>query len=523
MALAYRELDPRGTYQPYGSQVSTMNPYAQMMQSAGEASTQRQMEAQRISGQADAQQRVAALQKQGAWTQGLDALTRGGLQGAKTGFDMSMQKRQAEEQALTGASQRAYQTSQMETLAADRDAMRQRLPVELEGLRSQNKQTEAQTGLIGEQKTQATLQNEKLKAVALYENSLATAQNFPGALEGESVMGYIQRNEAEGKVANTQMAKAQAGLAIEELKNAPENQRLNRMSILANIQASKAASANAAAQTRLAEGQFNQNKEVHDFDMEGRKVGKIQDELSGFSKALFSGQLYGNLSKDQATEMLKNKMNELYTKHGVSESTDIAFGRTLARMSTDAAAAQAAQVALANLHPASKINIERGIQQAKLADSGAQLLSALKAEQQNYNAGAGKMINSQDAIDSANRIQLLLDEAGNQSPVFKAYAEQFRGLNRGIAGFWTGDGRQALDNLRRGPQQALESLITQISGTIKSQLEAIKYADPLMVNTLNMATQNFEQKTNPFFNQRFNINQPGQPQQSLVQPLVNRP
>jgi hypothetical protein len=516
MALAYREMDPRVIIP--NQQVTTENPYFRDTMAADQASTQRRIEAERIKGQAEAQKRIADVQYGNAWVQGLDSLVSKGTQGAQMGYQMGMGKRQQQEQELTGQSNRALQAENMASIQQARAQQEQRFPHELDQLRAGTDLTKGQIGLTEQQTTQAELQNQKLKAVALYENSSAAAQKFPGALEGESVMQYLQRNEAEGNVANTQMAKAQAGLAVEQLKNAPENQRLNAMSVLANIQASKAASANAAAQTQLAKAQFQQGKEVHDFTMRQQKVNQAQEDLAGFSKGLFSGQLYGKLDQGQATKILANKVNELYKQYGVSEDTDIAVGRALGRMASDQKSAQAADLAQAQIDPARQVMIEQGKQQVKLAMSGAQLLSALKAEQANYK-GAGRFVNSPESRDAAQRIQILLEQAGQQSPVFQAYAQQFRDLNKGA---WTG-GMQGIKNVFESPQQALDSLIGQVSGTIKSQLEAVKYADPLIANTLNLANQNIEQKTNPFFDRQFSMQPQPQPQQSLMQPPPMRP
>jgi hypothetical protein len=515
MALAYREMDPRVNLP--NQQVITENPYFRDTMAADQASTQRRIEAERIKGQAEAQKRIADVQYGNAWVQGLDSLVSKGTQGAQMGYQMGMGKRQQEETERTGQSNRALQAENMASIQQTRAQQEQRFPHELDQMRASTDLTKGQIGMTEQQTRSAKMEADKQEMVALYENSAATAHKLPGALEGESVMAYMQRNEAEGKVANTQMAKAQAGLAVKEFGAFDENQRLKVKQTLANIQASQAASANAAAQTKLAQAQFQQGKEVHDFTMRQQKVNQAQEDLAGFSKGLFSGQLYGKLDQGQATKILANKVNELYKQYGVSEDTDIAVGRALARMSSDQKSAQAADLAQAQIDPARQMMIEQGKQQAKLAMSGAQLLSALKAEQANYK-GAGRLVNSPEARDSAQRIQILLEQAGQQSPVFQAYAQQFRDLNKGV---WTG-GMQGVKNVFESPQQALDSLIGQVSGTIKSQLEAVQFSDPLISNVLNLAGQNLNQKTNPFFDRQFNM-QPQPQQQNVMQPPPMRP
>jgi hypothetical protein len=486
-----RELDPqiRGLGQ---QQISPGNPYFSQMMGQDETAHQRQLNLRQQEGTAIGQQRAAEIAKANAWTQGLDNLSKSFLPAAQATQGMRLASRQMDENERTGEVNR---TSAME------NALRTRQQRELDAAFAPQER-QAGLGLTAAQTAAAQTTNEAAKidlqskqAKQLFEQADAAKYGFQNAKEGETVAQYTMRMDAEGKIADVQRVKAESAKMQQEMQYMPERLRLEKLQALAGIEASRASAASARTMASVAVAGSNREQQAHEINMLTQKTALMEKEIDDVMKGISSGSLYGRqLTAQESAQILQKKIQDLGARYGVNADTDAAVARAIAKNSSDAKAAQAADIATANLHPGRRALIEKDVSNQKLAIAGTELMRGLDEKIKKY-SGAGRIWDSKEATLAGEEIQVALDSAAAAEPRFKPYADKFRQINAGV---YAG-GLQSVKNLfGDSPVDQAKNLLKSISNTIMTELNATNVSDPVTAGALHMAKQNFNQSTNVF-------------------------
>jgi hypothetical protein len=297
----------------------------------------------------------------------------------------------------------------------------------------------------------------------------------------------------------------------------PEELKLRTLNTLASINSLKAQTANMYTQSKIAQEDAKRRGETHNLDQQVQRQKIVEDEVDQVMKGISAGT-FGNLTPEESSQILSQKIGDLSKRYGVSVDQDAAIARAFSKNSADAKAAQAANIATANLDPSRRLVMEKNMAQTKLAMTGTELLSNLTAKIQQYE-GAGRFFNSDQSKLAASEIQATLDSAAAQEPRFKPYADKFREINAGV---WAGGVAGAQNLFGQSPKEQAQALVKSISNTLKTELEASPIADPITAQALQMATQNLNKSSNIFHQMMFQ-QQPQQPVQQAPQTQPQRP
>ena len=513
-----RELDPQV---PLVQQQTMINPYFNQMMARDEGSLNRQLQLMQKKGEYDAAKEAANIERSGAWTKGLDAFTRSALPAAQSVHGMRIANRQATEQEKSGEVNRLNTMENALSTRQGREMDAAFAPREREaglGL------TQANTKMIGTQTTgmetankSANINLQKQELQQAFEQADAAKYGFEGARDGESVAQYTMRMDAEGKVADVQRVKAESQKMQMETEQMPEELRLRRLNTLASIRSMEAQASNAYTMSRIAQEDSKRRAETHNLDQQVQKQTIVENEVDQVMKGISAGT-FGNLTPEESSQILSQKIGDLSKRYGVSVDQDAAIARAFSKNSADAKAAQAAEIATANLHPSRRAMIEKNTAQTRLAMTGTELLSNLTAKINQYDQ-AGRFWNSDKSKLAAKEIQATLDSAAAQEPRFQPYANEFRKINAGV---WAGGIEGAQNLFGASPQEQTKALVQSISNTLVTELEASPIADPITAQALQMATQNLKNNANVFYQMMFQ-QQPQQPVQQAPQVQPQRP
>lgn len=493
------------------------------MQTQREAN-QKAIAAQQQWGTAEGQRRAAEIQGASAWTKGLGSLVDKGMQGLETGFKMSQDKARLAEEQKTGEANRAMLMEN--TLAAqqrralDAQFAAKERQAGLAGTEASTAQTIAGTKgqEIINQASQIDLQAKQTKQAFL--NADAQTAGFQGARPGESVEQYGFRMDQEGKVNESRRVAAEANKMEMEAKFMPERLRLEKLQTLASIEASKA---NAAASRTSAQVMLAQDRRAAEqFVLQNyqAKAAQVEAEVDNYMQFL-KGTNYDQNQKTALTIDFLNKSAAKFNLPADQQALQAGVGRAIAKQSAAEQAAMMNNLTMANIHPGMKQGIEEATRTVNLANRASELIAGLTQDLNKYKTGAGVIRNSQEAKDAAANIQVKLDMAAANDPVFKPYADRFREINAGLWQLGLKGGESGWNALF-GPStgKLAEGLIERMKQDISTQLKANKHISPMVqqfVDT-NSAMVNFQKQGNIFYQAMSNPKGMGQLQQNAPIP-----
>jgi hypothetical protein len=488
-------------------------------------------------GEYDAAKEAANIERSGAWTKGLDAFTKSALPAAQSVHGMRIANRQATEQEKSGEVNRlntmenAARTRQQRELDDRFAAPERQGGIDQTAATTKNLLTQNAGMETANKSANINLQKQELQQA--FEQADAAKYGFEGANPGESVAQYTMRMDAEGKIADVQKVKAESKKIQLEAEQMPEELKLRTLNTLASINSLKAQTANMYTQSKIAQEDAKRRGETHNLDLYNQKIAMTEKETADFTKGVVSGTLYGQQPPEVQTELIARFVTDQNKKFGFNQDIMAATSRALAQNASDTKSAKIASDAAALLSPPQKAQIDRDIQQKRLADTGTTLLVNLNAKIKQYDE-SGRLWNSEKSKLAAEEIQATLDSAAAQEPRFQVYANKFREIN---AGAWA-PGIAGVKNLfGDSPQTQAKALVASIARTLQTELEANPMAHPLTADTLQMSLQNFKNKSNIFYRTHFSqppATPPRQPapmqpapQQPLfpvqTQSLVNKP
>jgi hypothetical protein len=434
-------------------------------------------------GAAQAQQRAADIAKSGAWMQGLDAVNKTFLPAAQATQKMGLERRSQEEQEKTGVAQRAQMMENMAGQYAQRQLLEKYGAKEKEAglkqIESNINQNEAQIEQLKAttkgQLTQNEINEINLKtkeAEQKFYDSPASA-SYKDALPGENIRNYLNRMDVEGKRANTQKIIADAEIVKKDVFYYEKNQKIKEARERAAINASNASVNASNVQAEQGKQQIENSK----FQlMRDRETAALDDFTKVFS-GLKMDKNFAQLPDEQKKKILMDNLNSVYAKYGQNNpNINVTLGMALSKIGSDESGKKLQQITTALANPAINQQFQEGAKIASKITVAQSLVNRLKDYVDQYQKGARKTVNSDEAKAAAIAIQSELDAAASSDPRFQKYADKFKEINA----LWGGQNPiQVFRNFGKSPADSAKSLYQTMINDLKNDVSVVKSMHPL--------------------------------------------